>query len=141
MWGYVESAWDTGRVTEPHLGLDSPPPPDSWPGADGRRSIAPEVPSWPGAALHNSGDSWPGARRPQPSRTARTSREGAAPQPFGIGLILYLTLAMVVELALLALWVFLRPEDSSAQAVLFAVLLLQGAASLGYVTYRYRRSR
>ncbi|GAB48697.1 PH domain-containing protein [Mobilicoccus pelagius] len=42
---------------------DMPLPPDSWPGAGGRRSVAPEVPGWPGQRPHSEtpGASWPGA--------------------------------------------------------------------------------
>ncbi|WP_082043833.1 PH domain-containing protein [Mobilicoccus massiliensis] len=42
---------------------ESPLPPDSWPGAAGKRSVAPEVAPWPGQRprSHSPGASWPGA--------------------------------------------------------------------------------
>lgn len=42
----------------------APIPPESWPGAGGRRSVAPAVPSWPGLPVETDsepGSSWPGA--------------------------------------------------------------------------------
>lgn len=53
----------------------APLPPDSWPGAGGRRSVAPEVASWPGQSAPRSntpGDSWPGAQPAAASTTAPT---------------------------------------------------------------------
>lgn len=43
---------------------NEPLPPESWPGAGGRRSVAPAVPRWPGRPVAGScepGASWPGA--------------------------------------------------------------------------------
>ncbi len=49
-------------------------PPESWPGAGGRKSVAPDVPAWPGRARsHDPGGSWPGAQPAAPRRPARTA--------------------------------------------------------------------
>lgn len=50
----------------------APLPPDSWPGAAGRRSVAPEVPAWPGQRPRSQtpGAGWPGARSTSASSTA-----------------------------------------------------------------------
>jgi len=47
-----------------------PLPPESWPGAGGRRSVAPPVAAWPGQVERSEtpGDSWPGAA---PAKTDR----------------------------------------------------------------------
>ena len=47
-------------------------PPESWPGANGRKSVAPDVPSWPGQRPRRPkgaqpGGSWPGAAAPASS--------------------------------------------------------------------------
>lgn len=52
-------------------------PPESWPGAGGRKSVAPDVPSWPGAPRsHDPGGSWPGAAPGKPRRPARKKPAG-----------------------------------------------------------------
>ncbi len=54
--------------------VQEPLPPDSWPGAAGMRSVAPEVPAWPGAATRAGlGESWPGA---VPSGAADSQGDG-----------------------------------------------------------------
>lgn len=62
----------------------APLPPDSWPGAGGRRSVAPEVAPWPGASRAKKttpGESWPGAvpagSGPAPSRGSATASNDA----------------------------------------------------------------
>ena len=57
-------------------------PPESWPGAGGRKSVAPDVPSWPGARRGSDpGGSWPGATPPGKAGTSRKPSRSRARRP------------------------------------------------------------
>lgn len=125
----------------------SPPPPDSWPGAGGRRSVAPDVPAWPGAAPRSAdGDSWPGASR-RDSWPGATRRAGATISDLdevddhegGVAAILFPAVSGLILLALVGLWVFLDDSNRALQMNVLVVVVLVALLALGVSAYRHRR--
>ncbi|WP_219107132.1 hypothetical protein [Austwickia sp. TVS 96-490-7B] len=118
--------------------LPSPPPPDSWPGAHGRRSVAPEVPSWPGQKTGPAGASWPGATQPTRHRPPTLT---AGRRPGGVALIMLPALVGLVLMALIGIWAWLDGERRAVQAVLVLVIALGALVMLGMVALRQRTRR
>ncbi|WP_116114662.1 hypothetical protein [Austwickia chelonae] len=119
----------------------TPPPPDSWPGAGGARSVAPLVPSWPGAATVQGVDSWPGAG-PQKKLRRPKNPAGAAParrRPSRVAAILFPAVAAVILFILVAVWASIDPDHRALQ---MATLLTVSVLVLGLLVlagYRQRR--
>lgn|GEM_PF-1918112 len=124
---------------------DSPPPPDSWPGAGGKRSVAPDVPSWPGAAPRsetggswpgaNRSDSWPGAQRRSPGLP---SDDDDADRAGGVAGILFPAVSVVLVLAIVGLWVFLDADHREQQMIVLGVVVVVALAALGVSAFRHR---
>lgn len=128
---------DTSRVPVPEQ--EPLIPPDSWPGAHGRRSVAPVVPSWPGAPAPSPsgpGGSWPGATVAPASRVAtddaaasldpvtlRRPRHHVSPRVKHVWR-LSAAIGWVVPLAAVIAWIVLFDEPRTAQWVTLAVLLV-----------------
>lgn len=124
---------------------DSPPPPDSWPGAAGKRSVAPDVPSWPGAAPRGDAggswpgagqraDSWPGASTPQRSLPSEDDdgRQG------GVAGVLFPAVTVLILLSAVGLWVFLDADHRDLQMAALIAILAVAMAALGVSVYRHR---
>ena len=132
---------------------DSPPPPDSWPGAAGRRSVAPEVPSWPGAPVSRDapGGGWTGAKSgeagagwpsgdPVPAVTAGSLDDRPGKRvPGGVAAILFPALVGVVLLVLLGLWASLDDGNRAAQVVVLALVVVGALGALVVSAWRHRR--
>ena len=127
-------------------------PPESWPGAGGLKSVAPEMPSWPTGPIRGlrapegsvteppkkkgPGESWPGAGTgsgiAQPAAASPTSQNRSArdqvraePDRSGhpaMGPSLVLLLAALA----LAAWVLLDAGSRVPQAIVFVVVLIAG---------------
>ncbi|GAB77984.1 hypothetical protein SAMN05421595_0498 [Austwickia chelonae] len=120
----------------------TPPPPDSWPGAGGLRSVAPVVPTWPGATTAQGTDSWPGAG----PRTKKVRRQkntaGAVPvrrRPSRVAAILFPAVAAVILFVLVAVWASIDPDHRALQ---MGTLLTVSVLVLGLLVlagYRQRR--
>ena len=130
---------------------DTPPPPDSWPGAAGRRSIAPEVPSWPGAPVSRDapGGGWPGANGGEAGGEAGAGWPATSPAgtrdtrpgkrvPGGVAAILFPALVGVVLLLLLGLWASLDEANRSAQVAVLALVVLGALGALIVSAWRHR---
>lgn len=79
----------TGSVavqTPPARPTDAPEndlrPPESWPGAAGRKSVAPDVPSWPGVRRSSDpGGTWPGMVPATAKTKTKTKSKTKTPKP------------------------------------------------------------
>ncbi|GMA40782.1 PH domain-containing protein [Mobilicoccus caccae] len=142
----------------------TPLPPESWPGAGGRRSVAPEVAPWPGQTRARSttpGGSWPGAGGASSaatssgtSRTApdlddealrelrlRRPRHLVSPKAKTLWRLTSL-LTWIWPLLGVAVWTFFDDERRSWQGIAFLVV---GLLALFFLTvvpwWRYRVHR
>lgn len=141
-------------------------PPESWPGAGGLKSVAPEIPSWPTGPLPRAataaasappaprptgtGEGWPGASGPVVEPKAQAPPSDAAPgapesrrdrtrKPAGhapIGASLVLLLACLA----IAAWVLLDDGSRVLQASVLAVVLLAGGVFVARTVRRNRRA-
>lgn len=144
-------------------------PPESWPGAGGRKSVAPDVASWPGQRPRSSelGGSWPGAASSQTGKPVGTARQPvgtARPRPRDPGeLVAELTarspkhhvsraargmwmlgalLGWVLPLLTVCAWMLLDPATRPAQLTAFGlVVVLAGAHLVLMPLMRYRLHR
>ena len=118
-------------LTSPSLG-ETPPPPDSWPGAHGLRSVAPEVPSWPGQSTGSKdpGGSWPGmAPSKKPPVVAVTALEEAN-QSGGVAAIIFPALTVLILIGLIALWGVLDADHRMEQAVAIGTVVVVALGAL-----------
>ncbi len=119
--------------------LASPPPPDSWPGAGGRRSVAPEVPAWPGAAPRSSGgDSWPGARGDSWPGATGSPAAPATPRDGGVAGVLFPAVSVIVAMGVLGLWAIIDGDRREAQGVVLLVVIAAALVALGVSLVRHR---
>ncbi len=149
--------------------FDEPLPPESWPGAGGRRSVAPQVPKWPGRPLESSrepGASWPGAvatsagvgpasgwpglAQPHPAATPGDGaadlqlREPAHRVSPKVKPMWMLTgvLTQIVPLGAVAVWMVLAPGHRSFQWPILAVLVVLSVVQIAVSPFwRYRVHR
>lgn len=130
-------------------------PPESWPGAGGRKSIAPQVPSWPGAPRHcDPGGSWPGmaaGARDKPTEPVRNTPTTRRPGPLDPGTVARLRenppahrvsrnatglwaltagLCWLAPLLLGCAWVALDPTHRSAELALLGVIVVTATAHI-----------
>ncbi len=130
-------------------------PPESWPGAAGLRSVAPEGPSWPSGPLPRAaaapaevsqrpssaapGESWPGASaagaEPGPASgaaghtapAASTAPEGTgSPQPPHARVAMWQAIALLAACLALAAWVIADPASRVLQAAAVVLVLVTG---------------
>lgn len=143
-----------------------PRPPDSWPGAAGRRSIAPEVPAWPGQRPRSThpGAGWPGASAvsapaagaPSPSAThgardlddpelreLRLRRPAHRVSPRATMMWRLSELFMwVVPVVGLAVWMFFDDGHRLWQGIAVAAVLVLGLISVVVIpSWRYKVHR
>lgn len=155
----------TGRSEEPDAQRAQPRPPDTWPGAGGRRSVAPGAPggqhvqragdpgsSWPGAAatpLHHidppptgqPAGSGPPAPAPAEPVQLREPAQQVSPKAKQVWR-LSAALSAVPPLGALATWMALSPGQRRLQIPLLAVLLALAAAYLVVMpAWRFRVHR
>lgn len=132
-------------------------PPESWPGAAGAKSVAPDVPAWPGKRRsHDPGGSWPGAISGAPpapappppldaaaiaelmTRPPSTPVAGAARGLWALSTLLWWLGPVLAVCA----WIVVDPAHRAAQTLAFLAVVVVGA---GHVVVgpllRYRRHR
>lgn len=138
-------------------------PPESWPGAAGRKSVAPDVPSWPGARrATDPGGSWPGAAPAKPAKNTKKpakrrsgpldeqtlARIRSAPPAHRISRLakgrwaLVAALGWLVPFVAVSVWISLD-ADRRGPGLLALLVVAVGAAVHAAVVpqLRYRRHR
>ncbi|WP_083875949.1 PH domain-containing protein [Kineosphaera limosa] len=155
-----EQASDATGSVAVQLRPQEPPgqlrPPESWPGAGGRKSVAPDVPSWPGVNRSSEpGGSWPGANPRKPRASAPA--EPAPPLPLDSEAIARLRqnppahrvsrnakglwalragLFWLVPFLLGCVWVALDPDHRSAELILLGLVAVAAATHILLVPRR-----
>lgn len=135
-------------------------PPESWPGAGGRKSVAPDVASWPGQRPKGDlGGSWPGAA-PRAGKPAGKARRLPALAGDGVAELkarspkhhvsraargmwmLGALLVWVLPLLAACAWMLFDPANRAAQLVVFGLVIVLAAAHLVLMPLmRYRLHR
>lgn len=143
-------------------------PPESWPGAGGRKSVAPDVPSWPGSRRDcDPGGSWPGGNPAEPGRPKRSGRKAPPPTrrpgPLDPGALARLRekppahrvsrnakgrwaltagLCWLVPLLLTCAWVALDPAHRAAELAVMGIIAVAAITHVVLVPRtRYRTHR
>lgn len=136
----------------------APLPPDSWPGAGGRRSVAPEVPAWPGHRPRSQtpGAGWPGASSatsttpPAPRdlddaelRELRLRRPANRVSPRATKMWrLTEALLWLVPLVAVVVWMVVDDAHRAWQGIAVTAVLVLGLASVILIPmWRYRVHR
>lgn len=130
----------------------APPPPDSWPGAGGLRSIAPEVPSWADAPASREapGGGWPGASSrasgaagsaasTHATLATETTRGAGDGVPGGVAAVLFPGLVGIVLLAVAGVWASFDDEHRGAQTVALLLIVVAAMGTMIAAAWRVRR--
>lgn len=140
-------------------------PPESWPGAGGRKSVAPDVPGWPGqrASTGDLGGSWPGAAPAKGSSKGKpvgTARRRPAPAGDGVAELkarspkhhvsraargmwmLGALLVWILPLLAVCAWMVLDAANRPAELIAFGLVVVLAAGHLVIMPLmRYRLHR
>lgn len=144
-------------------------PPESWPGAAGLRSVAPEVPSWPTGPItglsapaaavptaprkKGTGEGWPGVGGPvapaspspasstEPKPGRRDARAGRSGSRGGGHPAMGPSILLLLACVAIAAWVLLDSGSRAAQASVLAVVLIAGGVFVARTLRRPRGGR